>query len=70
MRNIKDLIELYDKDDMCDAIMSLPEQIKISKEIIKKCSFSNNKKYKNIVVCGMGGSAIGGDFCKLFLKMN
>ena len=68
MKNIKDLIELYDKDDMCDAIMSLPEQIEISKEIIKKYSFNNNKKYKNIVVCGMGGSAIGGDFCKLFLK--
>ena len=68
MKNIKDLIELYDNEGMCNAIMSLPEQIEISKEIIKKYSFNNNKNYKNIVVCGMGGSAIGGDFCKLFLK--
>ena len=52
---------------MYKAINSFPEQIKKSYEIMKNISFSRKESISDIIICGMGGSAIGGDLCKTLL---
>ena len=52
----------YDKHNMIDMISSLPKQI--SEMIDSLLEWEPNKKFEgisNIVICGMGGSAIAGD---------
>ncbi|MBI65456.1 MAG: bifunctional phosphoglucose/phosphomannose isomerase [Candidatus Marinimicrobia bacterium] len=70
-------IKKYDKSNMKDMILSFPNQIRDSFEIMKNFKVQNND-FNNILVCGMGGSAIAGDICKeithdssdLFLYVN
>lgn len=55
----KDLSHMYEK------IYNLPDQILEAWEIGKKVDVSSlNREYKNIVLTGMGGSAIGGDIIR------
>lgn len=57
-----------DPQDMFNAIYRFPDQIKEAEEIGKKIKLK--KKYsncKNIILSGMGGSAIGGDVLKTIL---
>jgi len=63
----KEKIEVFDKSNMFDEIKYMYKQIQSSIEIIDDsnlCTISKGKikQYDNILVCGMGGSAIGGDF--------
>jgi len=54
-------IEKYDKGKILASIRMLPEQIEQSWEEIKTLPTKNNFNLsKNVVICGMGGSALGG----------
>mgnify|MGYP001157165119 CR=1 FL=1 len=61
-------IDKYDKDKMIDVIKNLYSHIEHSFEIISNSSLEKRNNIKNILICGMGGSAIGGDFVKTVLK--
>jgi len=57
-----------DKQDMAKAIYDFPDQLDEALNIGKKFSPVNKfKDIRNIVVAGMGGSAIGGDVCRVLL---
>ena len=70
-------IKKYDKSNMKNMILSFPNQIRDAFEIMKNFKIKNND-FNNVLVCGMGGSAIAGDICKeiindssdLFLSVN
>ena len=69
MSNFKDLKSKYDKQGMYEKIVEFPGQLQEGFQIgqnadIPKVDIS---KVKNIVVCGLGGSAIGGDLVRTFL---
>jgi glucose/mannose-6-phosphate isomerase len=53
---------------MRNIIFNLPEQLKDASQIPIKLKRGKAAKYTNIVVCGMGGSGIGGDILKVLLS--
>ena len=58
-----------DKSDMKGAILGFPNQIKQSFSIME--NWMNRKKYtdiRNILILGMGGSAIGGDVARVIAQ--
>jgi glucose/mannose-6-phosphate isomerase len=61
-------IKSIDKDNMFDVIKSFPIQIEDAVQIAGNVDISNINfgELKNIVVNGLGGSAIGGDFARSF----
>ncbi|MCK5126126.1 MAG: bifunctional phosphoglucose/phosphomannose isomerase [candidate division Zixibacteria bacterium] len=62
-------IQSLDKDDMYKAISGFPEEIKDALSICEKFEF-DAEAYRNvnhIILCGMGGSAIGGDLARALL---
>ena len=64
--NIKiENIKGIDKDDFLKELQGFPSQINhvLNDENILN-NIIENKKYSNILICGMGGSAIGGDLLK------
>ena len=66
---ILDLNTKLDQSDMSGAITGFPNQIKKSFSIMS--SWVPNKKYRdiqNIMVLGMGGSAIGGDVARVLAQ--
>ncbi len=63
----KDLVNSIDKDNMFNVIADFYKHIKESFNIIEKSNININLKPNNIIICGMGGSAIGGDFVKTIL---
>ena len=63
----KDLVNTIDKDNMFNVIVDFYKHIKESFDIIEKSNININLKPNNIIICGMGGSAIGGDFVKTIL---
>ena len=63
----KDLVNTIDKDNMFNVIADFSNHIKESFDIIEKSNININLKPNNIIICGMGGSAIGGDFVKTIL---
>lgn len=68
----KNIINKIDKDNMSDVIIDFYKHIEHSFDIIKSSSIDCDIKVNSIVICGMGGSAIGGDFVKtvLYKKIN
>ena len=57
-----------DTQNMAKAIYDFPVQLKDAFEIGQKFTSSEtNSDIRNVVVAGMGGSAIGGDVCKALL---
>lgn len=71
MLDDKSIISKYDANNMYDLIYGLPEQLKeafdISESIVNQLKLEN---IKNIVISGMGGSAIGGDLVKTAVENN
>lgn len=69
MPDFKSLKEKYDPQGMYDKIFQFPQQFKEGWEIGKSADLPDIdlKSIKNIVVCGLGGSAIGGDLVRSFL---
>ncbi len=59
-----------DPDNMYNRIFDLPEHLEDSIRIAKrwKVETDNFSDIKNIVIAGMGGSAIGGDLVRSFLR--
>lgn len=55
-----------DPQDMLGAILGLPEQVDNAKRIALGASFAalDGKKFSSLVIAGLGGSAIGGDFLR------
>lgn len=63
----KENITALDENNMYGVIKDLYKHVEHSFEIMESCTLTNNKNYNNILICGMGGSAIGGDFVKTIL---
>ena len=57
-----------DKSNMLDTVASFPEQIKETIEIINSSALPGFFKIDNIVISGMGGSAISGEIIKTLLR--
>ena len=63
-----DNIRKIDKSDMFSLIKNMYHQLEKSILIADKCNFIIDVNFKNIIINGMGGSAIGGDFVSVILK--
>ena len=63
-----ELISKIDKSGMLDTIAQFPEQIEETVDIINSTSLDSIFKIDNIVISGMGGSAISGDIVQSFLR--
>jgi len=68
--NLEDLIKKFDSNNTYNVIKNFHEQVTSAIQIGKSISLKNINvtKIKNIVITGLGGSAIGGDLIKLFTK--
>jgi glucose/mannose-6-phosphate isomerase len=66
----KDLIQKYDQQNIFDVIISYSDQISQAIKIGRGITINSIKKeqIRNIVISGLGGSAIGGDLVKTLLK--
>lgn len=64
----KNIINNIDTDGMFNIIADLYKHIEHSFDIIKTSDINYNSNVDNILICGMGGSAIGGDFVKTVLN--
>ena len=62
------LISEIDKSDMLGAVAGFPEQIKEAKEIVDSATLGSFFKVDNIVISGMGASAISGDIVQSLLR--
>jgi len=69
MADYKKLKDEFDTQGMYDKIASFPVQMQAGFEIGQKADLPkiDIAKVKNIIVCGLGGSAIGGDLVRTFL---
>jgi glucose/mannose-6-phosphate isomerase len=65
----RERIRAIDAGSMYEAIQSFPDQIRKAPDLFDsdKIKPENFKKPNAIVVCGMGGSAIGGDLARSYL---
>ena len=62
-------IKLYDNSNMFDVLTDFSAQIKEACDIGNSIKLENDYKLvKNIIICGMGGSAIGGDLLRSLIK--
>ena len=74
---MESLRKRFDKSNMFESITDLKKQIIKSFDIESNWYINNkdslNSNYKNInsvLICGMGGSAIGGELAKIMLSKN
>lgn len=65
--DLEQLRASYDRDDMLGRVVRFPDQMREAWEIGREFAVSVPAgDYRRIVVCGMGGSAIGGDLLRSF----
>jgi glucose/mannose-6-phosphate isomerase len=57
-----------DKSNLKQIIIDYPNQLEIGAQFAKEINLELKEKPSNLVVCGMGGSALPGDFLKAYLK--
>ena len=63
------MIESYDKDNMLKLLLEFPEQCINAGDIAQKFDVPDEyRNTTNIVIAGMGGSAIGGDLAKVIFN--
>jgi glucose/mannose-6-phosphate isomerase len=62
------VVSEIDRSNMLDKVANFPEQIIKSKEIVDSSSLSSIFKIDNIIISGMGGSAISGDLVQSILR--
>jgi len=74
INTISKLRKSFDKKDMFGLIHSFPYQIKESFDIEMSCYNKNIENFQvvsqnisSVIICGMGGSAIGGEFARIAL---
>ena len=65
--DLKAIMEI-DKSNMLQKIASFPNQIIESKEIVNSSKLDSFFKIDNIIISGMGGSAISGDIVQYLLR--
>lgn len=67
---MEELIKKYDSNNTFNVIKNFHEQISNAIKIGKEITINNieKSKIKNIIITGLGGSAIGGDLIKLYTK--
>jgi glucose/mannose-6-phosphate isomerase len=67
---LETLVNKYDTQNIFDVIKNFPAQLEKAVEIGKSIVIKNidKSKIKNVVISGLGGSAIGGDLIKLYTK--
>ena len=53
-------IKTYDKEGMIEFIKNFHNQLNDSFDLISNFNSTDSIYYKNILLCGMGGSSIGG----------
>ena len=60
----------YDKSSMLELIESFPEQCRNAEKIVMGFDVMNafKSQYKNIVIAGVGGSAIGADLVRSYVS--
>ena len=69
MSEIKALKKKLDVSNMYEAIVGFPEQIKTAFSIMENWSPNNEySNINNILILGMGGSAIGGDITRVLIQ--
>jgi len=51
-----------DKNNMYEILCNYPNDLKKAREMYKDIQIKNDYKFNNIIICGMGGSAIAGEF--------
>src|SRR4030042_4144937 len=61
-------IEEIDKSGMLNDIASFPEQIKAAEKLVENSNITNLYKIDNIIISGMGASAISGDIIQSLLR--
>ena len=68
----KSLVNKFDENNMYVVLSNFYKQIEDSFNIFNQINITNDFAFNKIIICGMGGSAIGGDFIKtiLFDKVN
>jgi len=66
----KRLLKKIDKHNMFDVLKGFPMQVKNAIKIAEKYKFKNfsTKSIKNIIISGLGGSAIGGDLFRSYTQ--
>ena len=65
------MLEKYDKGNMFDSIWNFPDNLKEALNIGEKINIKNKySKIQNVVIAGMGGSAIGGDIVSVLEDVN
>ena len=65
------MFKMYDKENMFDSIWNFPENIIDALEIGDNITLNNKyENIQNIVIAGMGGSAIGGDVVSVLERLN
>lgn len=60
------LLKAGDPDDMLGALAGLPDQCREAVKLTRAKEFHFSQTFRNVVVTGLGGSAIGGDFLRVF----
>ena len=65
---IEKIINSLDTKNMYKSLCDFPEQITKSIKLIENTSIKPRANISNILICGMGGSAIGGDVVKTILS--
>jgi len=68
MLDDQEFISKIDKSNMLDFVAGFPEQIKDSKEIVENSELEKIYKVDDIVISGMGASAISGDIIQALFR--
>jgi glucose/mannose-6-phosphate isomerase len=63
-----DFIHKLDRQNMLAEIDHLPDQLKIAWELGQSLSLPENKGFRQVIIPGMGGSAIGADLLAAFIS--
>jgi glucose/mannose-6-phosphate isomerase len=61
-----DLLKERDPEHMLDALAGLPQQCREAVKLTEEIRISFPQSFRHVVVTGLGGSAIGGDFLRVY----
>lgn len=57
-----------DKSNLRQVILDYPNQLLLGKDFVKNIKLNLKKSPSNLIICGMGGSALPGDFLAAYLQ--
>ncbi len=70
MKNLSKRFREIDSSGMYDRVVAFPDQVEEAVSLARGCRFPVAGDIQNVIICGMGGSAIGGDLAKDYLIDN